>query len=207
MTILKKLLAAGVVAATALTASAEFRWGQTAGVSFTDYHFKSHLFGVTPGVGGHGGLVAEWMFPGIGFGVDFGLNYSNHGAKLDLGSQKVWAADGYGNESVRLHTLQLPVHLRFKYTNLHGLERTLAPFAFAGPVFTFHLGDNGVKALEYPGGTVAIQFGLGVELFERLQISGNYDLGVSYEMRTRKLDNYSARPSTWNVNVTWLFGR
>lgn len=188
-----------------ISASAEFRWGPTAGVEFTDYHFKQHILHVEPLTGGHVGVVGEWMFPGIGFGVDFGVQYSYHGAKMDFGAHKVWSSDGYGNEDVRLHSLQFPFHLRFKYTKLQGFERKLAPYVFAGPLFSFHLGDNNVDAVEYPRGNVMLQFGVGLELFERVQLFGSYDLGISYEVRTKKLDNYSARPSSWNVGVTWLF--
>lgn len=188
-----------------LTASAEFRWGPTAGANFTSYHFKQDLIDVKMQTGFQAGIVGELMFPGIGFGVDIGLQYSMHGAKINLGQKEVWASDGYGDERLTLHTLQLPIHLRFKYTRLNGLERTIAPFVFAGPNFSFHLSDNDIQAFEYPAGTVSIQFGLGAELWERLQVFGTYDLGVSYEIRTRKLDNFSARPSTWTVGVAYLF--
>ena len=202
---IKKILLGVVMCLTAITASAEWRWGPVAGANFTSYRFKQHIADVKMSTGFQTGLMGELMFPGIGFGVDFGLNYSMHGSKINFGEKKVWASDGFGNEQVWLHTIQVPLHLRFKYTRLSGLERYFAPFAFAGPVFTFHVDDNDVKALEYPGATVAIQFGLGAEICERWLIFGSYDLGVSYEMRTVKLDNYSARPSTWSVGVTYLF--
>lgn len=201
----KSILIAPVMALCALSANAEFRWGPVAGANFTSYHFKQDLVDVKMAPGFQAGVMGELMFPGIGFGVDFGMQYSMHGAKIDLGQKYVWASDGYGNELVTLHTLQVPVHLRFKYTRLNGVERTIAPFVFAGPNFSFHLSDNDVKAFEYPAGTVSIQFGVGAELLEKFQVFGTYDLGVSYEMRTRKLDNFSARPSTWTVGVAWLF--
>ena len=202
---IKRILVSLVAVLSVLTASAEFRWGPTAGVNFNTYNFKQDLIDVKMSTGGQAGVMGEMMFPGIGFGIDLGLLYNLHGAKINLGQKEVWAADGYGNEQVWMHTLQIPVHLRFKYTRLSGLERYIAPFAFAGPVFTFHLSDNGCKAIESPAGTVSIQFGLGVELKERFQIFGSYDLGVSYELRTLKLDNFSARPSTWNEGVAYLF--
>lgn len=202
---MKRLIAALVVLCTVLGASAQFRWGVMAGANFTDYHFKQSLVDVKSSVGYQAGVMGELMFPGIGFGIDFGLQYSHHGAKVNLGQRHVWQAEGYGDQQIWIHSLQIPLHLRYKYSRFNGLERYFIPFAFAGPNFSFHLGDNGVKAMEYPGGTVSIQFGLGVELIERIQVFGSYDLGVSYEMRTRKLDNFSARPSTWNVGVSYMF--
>lgn len=202
---IKKVIIALMLVALSLGASAQFRWGVTAGANFTDYNFKQKLVDVKSSAGAEGGIVGELMFPGIGFGVDFGLNYNFHGAKVNLGQQKVWASEGYGDEQIRIHSLEIPLHLRFKYTNLNGLERTIAPFVFAGPIFSFHLADNNVKAMEYPAGSVMIQFGLGAELRERFQIFGTYNLGVTYEMRTVKLENFSARRSSFDVGVAYFF--
>lgn len=194
-----------MLAATAFSAGAQLRWAPTASVNFAGYHFKQKLVDVKHGIGFNTGVTAELMFPGIGFGMDFGLQYSMHGAKINLGQKEVWASDGYGNERVTLHTLQIPLHLRYKFTRLQGAERYVAPFLFAGPLFSFHLADNGVKAFDYPAGTVSLQFGVGAELWERLQVFGTFDMGVSYELRTRKLDNYSARPMVWGAGVAYMF--
>lgn len=147
------------------------------------------------------------MIPGIGFGVDMGIRYQLNGAKVNFGERPIWAnpPSNIGNENVYIHTLQIPLDLRFKYTRLDGLERIIAPFAFAGPVFTFNLAKSDVPVIEMPEGTVEIQVGGGVELWEHLQISGGYYFGVSYQIRTIKLDNFSARPQGWFVNMAWLF--
>lgn len=147
------------------------------------------------------------MIPGIGFGVDFALRYQLNGAKVNFGERPIWSGAPYhmGDENVWFHTIQLPINLRFKYTRLDGFERTLAPFVYAGPVFTFNVATNNVPVIEHPGGTVSIQVGGGVELFEHLQVSGGYYFGVSYQVRTILLENYSARPQGWFANVAWLF--
>ena len=147
------------------------------------------------------------MIPGIGFGVDFGLRYNLHGSKVNFGAHKIWASSGLGNDNVYLHTVQIPVNLRFKYTRLNGLEDTIAPFAYAGPVFSFTVGSNNCPAIEKPTGSVALQCGIGAELWRQFQISAGYYWGVTYEVRTIKLDNFSARPQGWNVNFTFLFGK
>ncbi len=128
-----------------------------------------------------------------------------HGGKVDFGGRPVWSTDGYGNESVWLHQLSVPLHLRFKYTRFGGLERTIAPFAYAGPEFNFTLGHGGNAPLEYPAGSVGVQVGLGAELFQRLQVSLSYTWGLTYEIRTIKLDNFSARSQHWGVHVAWFF--
>ena len=187
---LKKALAIILLAVSALTASAEFRWGPQVGYNYSDFYWKQDLVSSKGTSGFQAGLVGEVMIPGIGFGIDFGLLYNMHGGKVDFGERPVWSTDGYGNESVWLHQLSVPLHLRFKYTRFGGLERTIAPFAYAGPEFNFTLGHGGNAPLEYPAGSVGVQVGLGAELFQRLQVSLSYTWGLTYEIRTIKLDNF-----------------
>ena len=189
---LKKALAIILLAVSAFTASAEFRWGPQVGYNYSDFYWKQDLVSSKGTSGFQAGLVGEVMIPGIGFGIDFGLLYNMHGGKVDF-------------ESVWLHQLSVPLHLRFKYTRFGGLERTIAPFAYAGPEFNFTLGHGGNAPLEYPAGSVGVQVGLGAELFQRLQVSLSYTWGLTYEIRTIKLDNFSARSQHWGVNVAWFF--
>ena len=81
---MKRYLLALVAIVVALSASAEFRWGPTAGVNISKYTYKQALFNVDHSVGGGAGIMGELMFPGIGFGIDLGLNYNMHGSKLHL---------------------------------------------------------------------------------------------------------------------------
>lgn len=186
-------------------ASAEFRWGPTAGVNFYDFHWKQDLIEQDARVGYNVGVMGEVMIPGIGFGIDFALKYNNHGSRLHLGEKKVWAVSGYGTETCTLHTLQIPLNLRFKWTRMNGLEDYIAPLVYAGPVFNITVGHSDLKALEYPAGCFGLQVGAGVELLKRIQLSGGYYWGLTYEIRTRKLDNFSARPQGWNINLSYLF--
>lgn len=151
------------------------------------------------------GVLGELMIPGIGFGIGMGVNYAMHSAKLDLGAHEVWAADGYGDVAFKLHSIEVPVQLRFKWTRMDGVEDYIAPFAFAGPIFQFHVAQSDCPAIEHPVGSVALQFGIGAEIIRHIQVSGSYIFNPTYEIRTVKLDNLSARNSGWNVNVTYLF--
>lgn len=196
----------------ALPASAEFRWGPTVGVNGSSLFWKQKLIDTRYRIGGQAGIMGEVMIPGIGFGIDFALKYNLHGARVNFGQREIWSTPGYGNgpdglgnENVWLHTIEIPLNLRFKWTRLDGLERIIAPFAYAGPVFGFTVGSNDVPAIEYPAGYVAVQVGGGAEFWEHWQVSGGYYWGVSYQVRTVKLDNFSARPQGWTINVAYLF--
>lgn len=204
---MKKFLLLLVAALVTLSASAEFRCGPMIGVNGSSLFWKQDLVTTRYRIGGSAGILGELMIPGIGFGVDIGLRYQLNGAKVNFGERPIWsgAPDFMGNQDVWFHTIQIPLNLRFKWTRMDGLERIVAPFVYAGPVFTFNVATNNVPVIEKPGGTVDIQIGGGAELWEHLQISGGYYWGVSYQTRTIKLDNFSARPQGWFVNAAWLF--
>ena len=105
-----------------LGARAEFRWGPAVGIDISNLKFKQDLISTGKIVGPQAGVQGEMMFPGIGFGIDIGAFYSLQGGKLGLGEKKIWAVDGYGQETSYLHTLSIPVDLRFKWTRMNGLE-------------------------------------------------------------------------------------
>lgn len=186
-------------------ARAEFRWGPTAGVSLTNLNFSQDLFSVDRSIGPVAGVMGEMMFPGIGFGIDIGALYSQEGATLHLGERKIWAVDGYGNERAYLHYLQIPINLRFKWTRMNGFEDTLAPYVFGGPSVSILCGKSDIKAIDYAGGCIGVQAGVGVELFRRWQIQGQYMWGMTYALKMAKLNDDSARGGNWQIRVSYLF--
>ncbi|MCH5225857.1 MAG: hypothetical protein J1D77_07630 [Muribaculaceae bacterium] len=202
---MRKIIAIALLTLTSLGAFAEFRWGPTAGVNFSTLHWKQEIAKTSMLTGFDAGLAGELMIPGIGFGIDMALRYNLHGAHVDFGEHKIWSIDGIENQNVWFHTLEIPLNLKFKWTRLNGVERIVAPLVFAGPVFNFTLGTNHAPAIEHPAGYVAIQVGGGVELFEHYQISGGYSWGVSYQVRTVKLDNYSAQPRGGFIQLAYFF--
>lgn len=202
---MKKIFIIALLLIGTLTATAEFRWGPTAGVNFSTLHWKQEIAKTSMQTGFNVGIAGELMIPGIGFGVDMALRYNLHGAKVNFGDHKIWAIDGIKNQNVWLHTLEIPLNLKFKWTRLNGFERVLAPFIYGGPVFNFTLATNDAPAIEHPLGYVAVQVAAGVELWEHYQISGGYSWGVSYQVRTIKLDNYSAQPRGGFIQLSYFF--
>lgn len=205
---LKLLSLAALVAillGAATQASAQVRIGPTVGAVASDLHFKQDLFTVDQAIGYSAGLAGEMMFPGIGFGLDFGLIYEQRGAIMHLGEKKMWASQGYGTERSYLHYLDIPVHLRFKFTNLNGMEEVVAPIVFAGPDFGFLLAHNKLEAMEYPAGQIGLTVGAGAEIHRHWQVTASYTWGVTYCMKAAILSNLSAQNRTWNLRVAYLF--
>ena len=186
-------------------ASAQFRYGPMLGLTFSDLKFKQDLITVDKGTGFSAGLATELMFPGIGFGMSSGIFYEMRGAMLHLGEKKVWASQGYGNERTYLHYIEIPIHLRFKWTRMAGVEDYWAPFVYGGPTFAILAGHSDIKALKYAYGEVGLTVGGGFELFKRWQIQCSYTWGVTYAEKTKLLDDFSAKNRTLDVRVAYFF--
>lgn len=192
-------------------ASAQFRYAPVVGVTMNDLKFKQSLVPVDKTMGFEAGIMGELMFPGLGFGMDFGLLYNMEGAKVNLGSRELWGSQGIGNDNLRLHTLQIPVHLRFKWTRMNGIEDYIAPFVYGGPEFGICVGHSGQRQTDgqdpfrYAGGDLGLAVGGGFELWRRWQVSVQYTWGMTYIAKTRKLDDYSARNRQLAVRVAYMF--
>lgn len=199
------LIIAVIALVSAGEANAQFRYGPTVGVDFTNLHFKQDLFTVDQNTGFSAGVAAEMMFPGIGFGIDFGFMYEKRGAKLHLGEKPMWADRGYGEESADLHYVVIPFHLRYKHTRLNGLEDYFAPLAYVGPSFGFLAGHSKLDAMSYAGGELGIDLGIGAEICRKWQITGGYTFGMTYATKAKILSDMSARNRVWSVKVAYLF--
>lgn len=202
---IKLLTILTIVIAGTVSANAQFRYAAIAGFEMTNLKFKQDLVDISETPSYLAGVQAEMMFPGLGFGIDLGLIYNQFGAKVNLGQRKVWSSLGYGDERVRLHAIQIPLHLRFKWTRLNGLEDYVAPFVFGGPDFNIFAAHGKCDAFKYAGGDLSLTAGGGVELFKRWQLSFAYSWGMTYAVKTKLLDNYSSRSRSYSVRLAYFF--
>lgn len=202
---MKRILISLICLAVALGASAKFRWGPTVGADFSYYYWHQRLISSHTLAGVKAGVGCEVMIPGIGFGVDFGLKYAYRGGRAGFGEQYIWSSDGIGNQDLRLHTVEVPVNLRFKWTRMDGFERYLAPFVYGGPQVNFNVANSKCEAIDRAGVSLGLAVGAGVELWRRFQISGGYVWDVTYDVETRKLEDFSARLEGWTLDFTVLF--
>ena len=203
--IVKLLTILSLLVGSSMAANAQFRYAAVAGFEMTNLKFKQDLVSVSQTPSYQVGVQGEMMFPGLGFGIDLGLIYNQLGAKVNLGERKIWASQGYGEERVRLHTLQIPLHLRFKWTRMNGLEDIVAPFIYGGPDFNILVGHGDCDAFKYAGGDLGLAVGGGFELLKRWQVSVQYTWGMTYIAKTRKLDDFSAQNRQLAVRVAYMF--
>ena len=204
------IIAAFILILSSIESSAQMRWGVTAGADMTDLKWSQDNLGIHPftsdkSTGYFAGILGEYTIPGIGFCIDLGLQYAQRGATMNLGDFPVWNSDGYSNSRSYLHYIDIPLHVRFKYSNLNGIERIAAPFVFAGPSISVLVAHNDIKAYDYNPVTFGLEAGGGVELFRNYQISASYCWDVTSAMKAVKLDNFRAGNRTLKIALTYLF--
>lgn len=199
------LITAVLLTCAASMAQTTSRWGITAGATINEVHFKQH--DIVPNkraVGPQLGVTGEMNFSGIGFGVEGSLLYTLKQGKVNYGERTIWESQGFGDEMVSMHYLDVPLHLKFKYNRLGGAESTIMPMVFVGPQFSFLMHGNHGNINKYSPVSVYLDMGLGCELMERVQLRGGYNFSIGQSFHTKMLDENVAKNRTWYFNVTWF---
>lgn len=201
------VLAVALICAVSSFAQPERRWGVTIGGNYNEIHFKqSDIFDSDPMFGGSIGVTGDLMIPGVGFGIDGSILYTFRQGRVHFGDKRAWESQGIETQAVQLHYIDVPLNLKFRYSRLGGLESTIMPFVYAGPTFSFLAGHNKVgNALKYTTVNVLLHAGIGVELFNKVQISGGYSFSVGQNLGTKILDEHVAKHRTWFVQATYFF--
>lgn len=200
------IAACGLACSFAAQAQTTTRWGVTAGANLNNIHFKqSDIVDVDRGIAPRLGVVGEMNIPGVGFAAETGLIYSQRSGKIHYGDYKVWSSQGLGNETCRMHAIDMPITIKFKYRNLNGLEDKFKPMVYAGPTFSFLVGKNLREVNTYSPVSVLVQFGVGAELYKQWQVSAGYAFSVGQTLRTKVLDENIAKNRCWHVAVNYYF--
>ena len=201
----KSIFCVALVAAMflAIPANAQFKFGPKVGMNISTLSlggdlsktFKSeNISGFT------GGLMAEFTVPIIGIGLDASVMYTRKGSTLKevtTGISKDQHAD----------YVEIPINLKYKFS-LPVVGSVLAPFVYAGPSFGFKVGDNFEDQYKDKSFETAINVGIGVELFNHLQVAGQYGWGLGKAM---EIDNnylntaLNGKSRAWTITAAYLF--
>lgn len=190
---------------TTAMAQSSSRWGVTLGANINSIHFKqSDIMPSKSCWGPQAGVMGEMNFSGLGFGVDGSLLYSMRQGKLNYGERVAWSSLGAGNETVAMHYLDVPLHLKFQFRRLGGMETTFMPLAYVGPHFSFLVHGSHSNLNSYPFVNVYLDMGAGFELFERWQVRGGYKFSVGQSLHTKLLDDNVAKNRNWYFSLTYF---
>ena len=67
------------------------------------------------------------------------------------------------------------------------------------------MAHNCGDAFKFSGGDLGLTCGGGVELFRNWQLTVQYTWGMTYALKTKLLDNFSARSRQWTVRAAYFF--
>ena len=109
--------------------------------------------------------------------------------------------------SGNLSDVEIPINLKYKFS-LPVVGSILSPFVYAGPSFAFRVGDNFKEQFKEKSFDTAINVGLGLELFNHLQIAGQYGwgLGSAMEVKNDLPDSVmKGKSRAWTITAAYLF--
>jgi len=183
------------------TVNAQFRFGVKVGGNIANASFSKDALNTKNISGFQFGPSVEGMFGKGGIGMDFALLYSQKGFKAN-------------REKVRNDYLEVPVNLKFKL----GIP-LLNPYLAFGPYASFRVnGDenwtfkenasNVVDQIKTQSFGAGMNFGLGIEVFNHLQLGITYGWGLTDDYKTfvkNELDSYRGKLHTWQISSTFYF--
>lgn len=181
-----------------MPAMAQFKIGPRLGVDVNSLHFNKDVFQEDNRAGFTGGLQAEFMIPGLGFGLDASVMYVRRSATF---------TDDQRTE-VNADYIEIPVNLKYKL-GLPLLSHILKPYVYTGPSFSFLTSRRFFSDFVNKKSDTAWNFGFGVELINHLQLSASYAVGMSKALDVFHLSNENAningKNRYWTVTAAWLF--
>lgn len=201
----KSIFCAALVAALflAIPANAQFKFGPKVGMNISTLSLGGNLsenFKSSNISSFTGGLMAEFMVPVIGIGLDASVMYTRKGSDL----KEITTGN---SQSQHTDYVEIPINLKYKFS-LPVVGSVLAPFVYAGPSFGFRVGDNFADQYKNKSFETAINVGVGFEFFNHLQIAGQYGwgLGKAMEFENDVLNStLNGKSRAWTVTAAYLF--
>ena len=196
------------VATTAVTAQIDF--GIKAGVNLPGANalnvdnFKSSIRGNT---GWFVGPTAKFVIPLVGLGVETNLLYSQTNIDID-------------GQNLLTQSIEVPLMLRYELS-IPAINSIVEPFVAIGPQFGWNIGNKSftlnniadIAGSEYriKDSNTSLNLGLGLVLFNHLQIHGNYNLALGKTADiiativdfTKELAE--VKTNTWQISLAYIF--
>ncbi len=200
-----KRIVAVVVAciAIAVPASAQFSFGVKAGAKINDLSIDEKVFSADNQAGFTGGVMAEFTLPVLGIGLDASVMYVYN-------KFKGVSVDGTEVETISKSRdyIEIPVNLKWKF-GLPIAGKIVTPMLFTGPSFSFLTSSSIIEDYKQEKFDVAWNLGIGVELFNKVQIAGSYGWGLNntlqYLNEDGKYIDIPGKKNCWTITAAYLF--
>ena len=200
-----------LVAASAIPAAAQFRWGPRVGVEVNKMSLNTDVFNNDNRAGFTGGLQAEFTVPIVNIGFDLSVMYCHRISQSDPISNTGSADTDAALESGRLRNrdyIEIPLNFKYKL-GLPVIGKVFTPYVFTGPSVAFLTSKKAItEAYKNKSVDVAWNFGLGVQLVSHLQVSASYGLGLTKSIETISSfqgQKIEGKNKYWTITAAWLF--
>lgn len=193
-----------------MPAAAQFNFGIKGGVNLSERptlnieEFKSNIKGST---GWYVGPTAKFIIPVVGLGFEANVLYSQTNIEIE-------------GQNMQTQSIDVPLYLRYELS-LPVMNNYVEPFIAIGPQFGWNIGEKHITleniadlaSCEYniKDSNISLNFGIGVILFDHLQIHGNYNLALGKSaditgtvLNLRK-EITEVKTNTWQVSLAYIF--
>lgn len=190
-----------------LPSFSQIRIGVKAGVDIDNPTLNSSSFNVKNLTSYQVGPSVEIMLPvsALDLGIDVSLLYSDNRMTVKN------LTEDNEKQDVSNRYLVLPVNLKVKANlgsevfKLYGLAGPYAGYLISGDKIDFSQVGDDVKAKKFEGG---LNFGLGFELFNLVQLGANYKVKLTDNYSTDKPewnDPLNGKSQTWSISAAVFF--
>lgn len=193
-----------------MPAAAQFNFGVKGGVNLAERptlnaeEFKSSVKGST---GWYVGPTAKFIIPVVGLGFEANVLYSQTNIEIE-------------GQNMLTQSIDVPLYLRYELS-LPVINNYVEPFIAVGPQFGWNIGEKSITlenianlaSSEYniKDSNISLNFGLGVILFDHLQIHGNYNLAlgktadITGTVLNLRKEITEVKTNTWQVSLAYIF--
>ncbi len=193
-----------------MPAAAQFNFGIKGGVNLSERptlnieEFKSSVKGST---GWFVGPTAKFIIPVVGLGFEANVLYSQSNIEIE-------------GQNMLTQSIDVPLYLRYELS-LPVMNNYVEPFIAVGPQFGWNIGEKSITlenvadlaSSEYniKDSNISLNFGLGVILFDHLQIHGNYNLAlgktadITGTVLNLRKEITEVKTNTWQVSLAYIF--
>ena len=193
----------------AMPANAQIKFGLKGGVNVTSMSFSNEVFDASNRTGFFIGPTVKIQLPLVGLGIDASALYDQREAKIKVGEVET-------GSSVKQQAIAVPINLRYGW----GLSSLANIFLFAGPQFSFNVGDKDVELDGTKGtwnlknSTFSVNVGAGVTILKHLQLSANYNIAcgktgdAAWDQVTEALSKEKksrGRFNAWQIGLAYYF--
>ncbi|MBQ5751553.1 MAG: porin family protein [Bacteroidaceae bacterium] len=160
------------------------------------------------------GPTAKFVFPIVGLGIEANVLYSQKNVAIE-------------DVNILDQSIDLPLYLRYEL-NLPVVSKFFEPFIAVGPQFGWNIGSKKIalnsvddvtgltkRSYNFADSSFSLNFGLGVVLFDHIQIHGNYNLamGKTAEYKEGVMNSAleilkkeeESKTNTWQISLAYLF--